>query len=268
MNSIIYPVIGKQTALPFYLSGIGTTEYEYHIRRENGLISHQILFTKSGSGILNIDGKTYRLSQGSLLYLAPSVPHEYYPETDKWTTCWVVFRGEHLAQLMEKLGFSDYMIYENAVTDNLERLFELTRAAASDSVSGAEASSVLLYEYILEIRKIIGGEYGAAHSGIVASALQYIENSYMTDITLEMLCSGAGITPQHFCRLFRKQVGMRPLEYIARRRISQAKYLLISTDKPVAEVGKLVGYPDPTYFGVVFRKYESISPSEYRKCKG
>ena len=191
MNSIIYPVIGKQTALPFYLSGIGTTEYEYHICRENGLISHQILFTKSGSGILNIDGKTYRLSQGSLLYLAPSVPHEYYPETDKWTTCWVVFRGEHLAQLMEKLGFSDYMIYENAVTDNLERLFELTKAAASDSVSGAEASSVLLYEYILEIRKIIGGEYGAAHSGIVASALQYIENSYMTDITLEMLCSGA-----------------------------------------------------------------------------
>lgn len=268
MNTIIYPVIGKQTALPFYVSGIGTTEYEYHICRENGLISHQILYTKSGSGILNIDGKTYRLSQGSLLYLAPCVPHEYYPEADKWTTCWVVFRGEHLAQLMEKLGFCDCMIYENAVTDNLERLFELTRAAASDSIAGAEASSVLLYEYILEIRRIIGGECGAAQGGVVKSALKLIESSYMTDITLEMLCSSAGITPQHFCRLFKKQVGMRPLEYIARRRISQAKYLLIGTDKSVAEVGKLVGYPDPTYFGVVFRKYEGISPTEYRRFKG
>lgn len=66
MAKVIYPVIGKQTALPIYLAGIGISEYEYHINRENGLISHQILYTSNGSGILHIGGETYRLSKGSL----------------------------------------------------------------------------------------------------------------------------------------------------------------------------------------------------------
>ena len=63
MAKVIYPVIGKQTALPIYLAGIGISEYEYHINRENGLISHQILYTSNGSGILHIGGETYRLSE-------------------------------------------------------------------------------------------------------------------------------------------------------------------------------------------------------------
>lgn len=60
---------------------------------------------------------------------------------------------------------------------------------------------------------------------------------------------------------------MRPLEYIARRRISAAKLLLDGSGKSVQEIGKEVGYPDPTYFGIVFKRYEGVSPSTYRRIK-
>ena len=37
MTNVIYPIIGIQTSLPFYLTGIGTCDPEYGIKRENGL---------------------------------------------------------------------------------------------------------------------------------------------------------------------------------------------------------------------------------------
>ena len=46
----IYPILGKQKCLPFYLSGIGIAEPEYHVRREEGLVSHQLQYTQSGRG--------------------------------------------------------------------------------------------------------------------------------------------------------------------------------------------------------------------------
>lgn len=43
-----YPVIGIQECYPVYLTGIGISDPEFHTHREEGLISHQILFTMSG----------------------------------------------------------------------------------------------------------------------------------------------------------------------------------------------------------------------------
>ena len=48
----IYPILGKQKCLPFYLSGIGIAEPEYHVIREEGLVSHQLHYTQSGRGNL------------------------------------------------------------------------------------------------------------------------------------------------------------------------------------------------------------------------
>lgn len=265
MHNIRYPIIGKQTVFPVYLTGIGISEYEYHINREKGLVSHQFLFTKKGTGTLNVDGKTYRLGEGSFFYISPSLPHEYYPENGQWTTCWIVFRGNYLAELMNGLGFPEYFVCENVDISYFEKLFGMI-LAADDPILGGEKCSMLLYQYILAARHLISGESQSASSdGIVGEAVAYIEENYMKDITLEELSGRAGVSPQHFCRLFKARMGMRPLEYIARRRITQARLLLRETKEPISEIGEKIGYPDPTYFGVVFRKYEGIAPSDYRK---
>ena len=51
MTKVIYPVIGRQTSLPFYLTGIGISDPEFHVTREKGLVSHQLLFTSGGEGL-------------------------------------------------------------------------------------------------------------------------------------------------------------------------------------------------------------------------
>lgn len=73
MNKPIYPVLGRQTKLPFYLTGIGVSDPEYHVVRSTGLVSHQFLYTIDGVGVLKIDGKEFKLKKGSIFYVAPAV---------------------------------------------------------------------------------------------------------------------------------------------------------------------------------------------------
>lgn len=63
MHSAVYPVLGNETGLPFYLSGIGRTEPEFHVKRENGLTSHQLLLTANGSGVLEVGEKGISLKK-------------------------------------------------------------------------------------------------------------------------------------------------------------------------------------------------------------
>ena len=79
------------------------------------------------------------------------------------------------------------------------------------------------------------------------------------------LAALAGISSQHLCRIFKETMRMRPTEYLTYRRLGEAKNLLRHSNHSVAEIGSMCGFPDPGYFSTVFRRYEKVSPVEYRK---
>lgn len=229
----IYPVLGKQKSLPFYLSGVGIADPEYHVVREDGLISHQILYTCSGEGSLVVDGVCYPQKPGSLFYLAPGIPHEYFPLVeDEWSTCWVVFRGEYLTELLHGMGFERFAYQEDLVNEEIEKIFRQMLSAAKDPIMGDERCSILVYEYLLAIRRAFmeREKYGNQTEGnILEKTLLYMNDHYASDITLEELAQLSGVSRQHFCRVFRAKMKMRPMEYLARKRISVARGLLVST---------------------------------------
>lgn len=267
----VYPVLGRQKCLPFYLSGIGIAEPEYHIIREMGLISHQLLYTKSGRGNLIVDGVSYPQEVGSLFYLASGVAHEYYPIVeDEWTTCWLVFRGEYLTELMRAIGFERFACGHAIVNEEIEKIFYQMLSAVRDPLYGGERCSVLVYEYIMAVRRILFSKENRKEvtGGILEKALVYMNEKYASDITLDELAGLGGVTRQHFCRVFKEKMQMRPMEYLARKRVAVARGLLISTSLSISEIGKMVGYDNPTYFGMVFKKYEGISPSACRRHRG
>lgn len=270
MINAIYPTLLNNTALPFYLTGAGICDPEFNVYRETGLVSHQILFTEDGAGILNACGKEITLKKDSLLYLPPSVPHSYHPLHDEWRTCWIVFRGDNLEKIMPRLGFDEIAYSPNALTDEIRTLFGQLLAAANDPL-GAERCSLLTYEYVLAARKALFFPPEVDNTPI-QRVLEYIDKHFSEDIELAQLISVFGgskpLSPQYFCHVFKTAAGMRPMEFIARKRIAHAKLLLWNTESSAAEIGQLCGYSDPSYFGAVFRKYEGITPKEYRNKRG
>ncbi len=152
MTKVIYPVIGRQTSLPFYLTGIGISDPEYHVTRDKGLVSHQLLFTSGGEGRLIVGGEEFVQTKGSAFYLPPSVPHEYYPANGNWITNWIVFRGEFAGQMLANLGFDSFRFSPEINTQKPAQLFERILVAAADPVNCGEKTSALVYEYILAMR--------------------------------------------------------------------------------------------------------------------
>ena len=87
---------------------------------------------------------------------------------------------------------------------------------------------------------------------------------YRRDLTLVELSDLIDLSPQYLCRLFKECLNMRPFEDLARKRIQQAKLLLLEDQKNINEIAAMVGYNDCSYFCAVFKRHEMLSPAEFR----
>lgn len=204
------------------------------------------------------------------MYLPPELPHEYYPENDEWNTCWMIFRGDFLKGIMNTMGFIGEMVATDADLTAFEKIFGRIYSLAADNLHNGEKCSLLIYNAVLAAKEILGGKQEENNTGnlIADNAVRYINEHYGDDITLNELACLSGVSPQYFDRVLRERLNMRPMEYIARVKISKAKSMLLDCDMSVTQLSKILGYTSPTYFGIVFKKYEGISPSEFRKNSG
>lgn len=58
------------------------------------------------------------------------------------------------------------------------------------------------------------------------------------------------------------------MEYRQDNEFRLQEVCLLATDKSIAQIGAEIGYENPTYFGMVFKKYEGITPTDCRKRHG
>lgn len=100
-------------------------------------------------------------------------------------------------------------------------------------------------------------------SDAVNSAISYIEEHYMEEITLEEIARYVGLSPQHFSKIFKEDTGMKYIDWVTNLRIDIAKRLLREGGRTIKEVCYLCGYNDPNYFSRIFRKTAGKSPKEY-----
>lgn len=99
----------------------------------------------------------------------------------------------------------------------------------------------------------------------VKKALDFIEENYQKDISLDEISEKLNISSYYFSKLFKEQQGEGFVEYLTRRRIDKAKEMLLDPEKSIKEVGIACGYGDPNYFSRIFKKSTGMTPSEYKE---
>lgn len=94
--------------------------------------------------------------------------------------------------------------------------------------------------------------------------LQHIQNNLNQEINVEELANIACFSKDHFSRVFKSITGMAPYDYIIRKRIERAQFLLLATDLELNEIMDQTGFNSASYFSRIFKKLTSFSPARYR----
>ena len=125
-----------------------------------------------------------------------------------------------------------------------------------------------LWEQTREISRNVGSAREKPSESVMEKAKEYIRENFQKDLTLDDVSSQVNISPYYFSKIFKEETGENFIEYLTRVRIDKAKELLVDANVSVKEAGIQSGYSDPNYFSRIFKKYEGVTPSEYRERLG
>jgi AraC-like DNA-binding protein len=103
--------------------------------------------------------------------------------------------------------------------------------------------------------------YQSAHTAVLV-ACEYLQAHYADDISLEKLAAISGLSRFHFCRVFRKEIGLSPSVYQTQLRIAHAKKLLLQ-GSAISTVASLTGFYDQSHFGSHFKRQVGVTPGQY-----
>jgi len=96
-------------------------------------------------------------------------------------------------------------------------------------------------------------------------SLDFMAQNYAHKITIDQLCHLSNLSNQHYSRLFKAYTGKTVVDYLNDMRLTQASFLLTTTDLPITHLPELTGFCNSNYFSRVFKDNYGCSPSQYRK---
>src|SRR5262249_12523918 len=96
--------------------------------------------------------------------------------------------------------------------------------------------------------------------------LQYVDENIGAKITLQDLSVVAGLSRMHFAAQFRAAMGLRPHEYLLKRRIERAEELLKQAQVSLVDVALTVGFQTQAHFTTVFKRFAGDTPYQWRSA--
>ena len=267
-NSDYFVYTPSKTALEmfFYPLQTGHFYYEagYSLRRE-AYESFLLMYVKSGNMCLEWEGQTFSFGADTFLLLDCYKPHAYACPTD--CECyWCHFDG-HLARPW----------YKNIVS-RLSNLFSLPDPAAFDKLTaiydifalGQPIREPLLSKWLADILTLFLlftplTADDSDHTHIIENIITHINEHFTQNLTVERLAELAGFSQYHFIRIFKKNTGFTPHEYIINTRIASAKYLLKNTSMSVKDICFGTGFSYESVFCSTFKRHMGLTPAQYRQ---
>ncbi len=135
--------------------------------------------------------------------------------------------------------------------------------------------TVVLNEGVLsppELTELLGALAGGRailppYTGaIVKNAIGYLNRHLADPVSRWQLAEAANVSEDYLTRVFRKELGISPWEYLSRLRLEEARRLLRESADSIGSVAERCGFQDQAYFCRVFRKTVGTAPSAYREA--
>ena len=99
----------------------------------------------------------------------------------------------------------------------------------------------------------------------IGNLIEYMHSNYDKRLTIDDLANHITLSPSHLSRLFKKETGKSPLDYLIHLRIEKSKKMLLSSNKNITEIALDTGFASSSHFSSTFIKVLNMSPSDFKR---
>lgn len=257
---------------PLTFDSIGNHWSQDDVLRPNGYPLFHYLLTEKGSGRIEIQGRSFVLSEGEGVLIAPFLRHSYSRKSLEWITSFATFTGTIENSIPKMLGLRQVIFTGRDEGVRIGSLIsDIVRKYDHPPVD-AKALSLDCYHLLMHFvdgvntRDIVEEPLFKRY---VEPAVKEIETNYGSELTVKALSRHVYVTPQYLSRLFGRFLGCSAYEYLTAFRINKAKeLLLINSRTEVQKIAQQVGFLDTSHFIAMFKKNTGFTPLEFRRING
>ncbi len=234
---------------------------------------HLLIWVVRGGVDATVGVDVVHAAAGDLLVLEPSVPHRYGPsEHAEWEWLWVHYGGTAAAELSRRIRITPAPVVAIGPDERVRARFDelVASGAAVDGRTPDLRVDSCLYSLlglmIDRIERMAAGTRYPRH-GDLAGVHEFVNDRLTGTLTLEDLVEHTGFSSSHLTRLFHDHIGMSPMQYVTRQRMTRAAELLEVSTLNIAEIARSVGYTDPYHFSRRFKQVTGYAPTHYRAAR-
>ena len=229
----------------------------------------ELTYVDKGELLTTIDGVSYHLKQGDLIFYAPMQFHTqstFEKISSSYLTINFKMNFNHADLLCNKifsLKRDSYFI----VTRLIEEL-------SNDNLYSNDLSLCYLKQLIIQMLRLDNSHFHSKptthmqqtyENELLNDILLYIDDNIYEKISVSTLCDHFCISTSMLHSLFRKNMNNTAKNYINELKLSKSKELIRNSTHTLSEISEMLGFSSIHYFSKKFKSYFNISPTEYSK---
>ena len=246
----------------------------------------QISYVLSDKVCFQVEGKEIILEPEEGIIFNTNVLHQIKPYFDNCNMYSFVFDSNFIDgnedSLINKKYISSilnsnnlkYIVLKKEVNWQ-KKILEYTKKAfnafnSKEYAYELEVRNYLSYIWIILLREV--KDYNECNNRLsqydedrVRQALEYIQDNYSEDISLEDIAMSINISKSECCRSFKRVLNSTPFEYLMEYRILKSTQYLCNSNESISNIALNVGFNGISYYGKVFKRYMNCTPSQYRR---
>ena len=236
------------------------------------VLTYELEFHSKSIGETIINDIAYPIRDHTIVFCRPGDIRysKFSPDDTK-----VVIHYFYFVSAPEKDGIFEGMLNRIPHCIQADReLQEIWDQLASTAEKGNDTiSEMQLYMHLLLLLTELaqkGSEHTtqSAHSAqqqAIFEAIRYM-NEHITDVlSVSEIAAHIGYSPSRFNSIFKDFTGRTPHAYYISLKISEAKYMLLNTDKSISEISEALTFSKASKFNTAFKKECHTTPGQFRK---
>ncbi|QYR23906.1 AraC family transcriptional regulator [Paenibacillus sp. sptzw28] len=235
--------------------------------------------------------RQYEVKPGDVLLLLPGSAHNGYKECEEGVSFfWFHFLTNEHYELLDEgclddelsdLNKPDFVKFcsnvylpilsKPAAIEKVNILFQQLQHVANANYYSRQAAHYIATSLLIELSEQMISDHQKSPEKPqgernIAAIIEWIRIHALEDLQVSMIAEKFNYNKDYLSRFFKKRTGYNLQEYIHLIKVSKAKDLLTRSSRSIKSISEKIGIHDDKYFMRLFKTYENMTPTEYRKA--